>query len=127
MIVLLEWIGEFFIRLFEATGLWFVFLWRPIKTLFRPPVDVAEWLRQMVHVGTDSIPVVFLTTLFTGMVMALQTYTGFHRERHPLAASGVIPDTVVMVYGPRDEREIEIVWSILLTSYGFARGRRMNE
>lgn len=48
-------------------------------------------------------------------------------ERHPLAASGVIPDTVVMVYGPRDEREIEIVWSILLTSYGFARGRRVNE
>jgi len=79
VIVLLEWIGEFFIRLFEATGLWFVFLWRTIKTLFRPPVDVAEWLRQMVRVGTDSIPVVLLTTLFTGMVMALQTFTGFQR------------------------------------------------
>jgi phospholipid/cholesterol/gamma-HCH transport system permease protein len=33
----------------------------------------------MVRVGFDSIPVVFLTTLFTGMVMALQTYNGFAR------------------------------------------------
>jgi phospholipid/cholesterol/gamma-HCH transport system permease protein len=33
----------------------------------------------MVRVGVDSIPVVFLTTMFTGMVMALQTYNGFHR------------------------------------------------
>jgi phospholipid/cholesterol/gamma-HCH transport system permease protein len=45
----------------------------------RPPFDLAEWLRQMVRVGFDSIPVVFLTTLFTGMVMALQTYNGFAR------------------------------------------------
>src|SRR5258706_13110055 len=33
----------------------------------------------MVRVGVDSLPVVFLTTMFTGMVMALQTYNGFHR------------------------------------------------
>ncbi len=45
----------------------------------RPPFDVAELGRQMVRVGWDSIPVVFLTTLFTGMVMALQTYNGFAR------------------------------------------------
>jgi phospholipid/cholesterol/gamma-HCH transport system permease protein len=33
----------------------------------------------MVRVGVDSIPVVFLTTLFTGMVLALQTFNGFKR------------------------------------------------
>jgi phospholipid/cholesterol/gamma-HCH transport system permease protein len=36
-------------------------------------------MRQMVRVGVDSIPVVFLTTLFTGMVLALQTFNGFAR------------------------------------------------
>ena len=36
-------------------------------------------MRQMVRVGFDSIPVVFLTTLFTGMVLALQTFSGFAR------------------------------------------------
>ena len=76
---ILERIGRVFIRLFEETGLWFRMLWRTILWTFRPPFEGGEWLRQMVRVGVDSIPVVFLTTMFTGMVMALQTYNGFHR------------------------------------------------
>ena len=75
----LERIGRVFIRLFEETGLWFRMLWRTFLWTFRPPFEGREWLRQMVRVGVDSIPVVFLTTMFTGMVMALQTYNGFHR------------------------------------------------
>lgn len=75
----LERIGLVFIRLFEETGLWFRMLVRTILWTFRPPFEGIEWLRQMVRVGVDSVPVVFLTTMFTGMVMALQTYNGFHR------------------------------------------------
>ena len=75
----LEQIGRFFLRLFEQTGLWFRMLWRTILWSARPPFELTELLRQMVRVGVDSIPVVFLTTMFTGMVMALQTYNGFHR------------------------------------------------
>ncbi|MEP0773691.1 MAG: ABC transporter permease [Acidobacteriota bacterium] len=45
----------------------------------RPPFDLRQWVRQMVRVGVDSIPVVGLTAMFTGMVMALQTYRGFER------------------------------------------------
>lgn len=79
MITILDRIGRAFIRLFEQTGLWFDALWRTIVWAFRPPYDFGEWLRQMVRVGVDSIPVVFLTTMFTGMVLALQVYTGFQR------------------------------------------------
>jgi phospholipid/cholesterol/gamma-HCH transport system permease protein len=79
MNTILERIGLRFIRFFEQTGLWFYGLWRTIKWAFRPPYDVAEWFRQMVRVGVDSIPVVFLTTMFTGMVLGLQTFSGFQR------------------------------------------------
>jgi phospholipid/cholesterol/gamma-HCH transport system permease protein len=72
-------IGLRFIRVFEQTGLWFDGLWRTIKWTFRPPYDFGEWFRQMVRVGVDSIPVVFLTTMFTGMVLSLQTFSGFQR------------------------------------------------
>lgn len=51
-----------------------VFAWT-----FRPPFDLREAVRQMVKVGFDSIPVVFLTTMFTGAVMALQTFTVLRR------------------------------------------------
>jgi phospholipid/cholesterol/gamma-HCH transport system permease protein len=76
---LFEGIGQVFLRFFEQTGLWFRMLWRTILWAFRPPFDGAEWLRQMVRLGVDSIPVVFLTAMFTGMVLALQTYNGFAR------------------------------------------------
>ena len=79
MISILERIGLVFLRLFEQTGLWFRMLLRTIIWLGQPPFEVGEWLRQMVRVGVDSVPVVFLTTMFTGMVMALQMYNGFHR------------------------------------------------
>src|SRR5712692_4407820 len=75
----LENIGLVFLRLFEQTGLWFRMLWRTLVWTFRPPFEGGEWLRQMVRVGVDSIAVVFLTTMFTGMVFALETYNGFHR------------------------------------------------
>jgi phospholipid/cholesterol/gamma-HCH transport system permease protein len=79
MITILEKIGLAFLRVFEQTGLWFRMLWRTMSWSVQPPFEFGEWLRQMVRVGVDSVPVVFLTTMFTGMVMALQMYNGFHR------------------------------------------------
>lgn len=79
MTSVLENIGLVFLRLFEQTGLWFRMLWRTIVWAARPPFEPTEWLRQMVRVGVESVPVVFLTTMFTGMVFSLETYSGFHR------------------------------------------------
>jgi len=79
MIALFDQIGRVFQRLFEQTGLWFGMLGRTFAWGIRPPFEGREWLRQMVRVGVDSVPVVFLTAMFTGMVLALQTYNGFQR------------------------------------------------
>ncbi|HRC86716.1 MAG TPA: ABC transporter permease [Thermoanaerobaculia bacterium] len=46
-----------------------VLVWTP-----RRPWDFAELLRQMVRVGIQSVPVLLLTSTFTGMVMALQIF-----------------------------------------------------
>lgn len=75
----LEAIGRTILRLFEELGRFFQMLGATAAWAIRPPYDVPEHFRQMVRVGFDSIPVVFLTTLFTGMVMALQTFNGFAR------------------------------------------------
>jgi phospholipid/cholesterol/gamma-HCH transport system permease protein len=75
----LEWIGRAILRFLEDLGRFFQMLGSMLMWTPRPPYDVPEWLRQMVRVGVNSIPLVFLTTLFTGMVLALQTYNGFAR------------------------------------------------
>lgn len=79
MTAILDRIGLRFIALFEQIGIWFEALWRTAAWTFRPPWDLREWFRQMVRVGFDSLPVVILTSMFTGMVLALQTYIGFQR------------------------------------------------
>ena len=43
-------------------------------------------------------------------------------EMHPRARMGQGPRTSVMVFGPRDELELEVVWGILQASYAFAVG-----
>ncbi|MGE5276063.1 MAG: MlaE family ABC transporter permease [Acidobacteriota bacterium] len=75
----LEALGGVVLRVLEQIGRFFQMLGRTAFWAIRPPYDVPELLRQMVRVGWDSIPVVFLTALFTGMVMALQTFNGFAR------------------------------------------------
>jgi hypothetical protein len=42
-------------------------------------------------------------------------------ELHPLARAGVMPPTAMMVFGPRDAAELEVVWTILQASHAFAR------
>lgn len=76
---LLESIGRLILHVLEEMGRFFQMLGRVASWTLRPPWDGQELMRQMVRVGFDSIPVVFLTTLFTGMVLALQTYSGFAR------------------------------------------------
>jgi phospholipid/cholesterol/gamma-HCH transport system permease protein len=46
----------------------------------------------MVEIGYYSLPVVGLTAIFTGMVLALQSYTGFAR----FSAESAIPNVVVV-------------------------------
>jgi len=43
-------------------------------------------------------------------------------ELHPLARRGTAPPTLVMVYGPRNELELETVWRLIEASHRFARG-----
>jgi phospholipase/carboxylesterase len=43
-------------------------------------------------------------------------------ELHPLARTGRLPETLVMIYGPRDNVELEMIWQLVLSSYAFARG-----
>jgi phospholipid/cholesterol/gamma-HCH transport system permease protein len=77
-------------RFFDKMGRFFqmvgrIFVWTP-----RPPYDLRELFRQMVKVGFNSIPVVFLTAMFTGMVMALQMFTVLRRiNAESFVGSGV--------------------------------------
>jgi phospholipid/cholesterol/gamma-HCH transport system permease protein len=46
---------------------------RALAALVRPPYEARAWLRQMDQIGVRSFGVAAITTVFTGMVLALQT------------------------------------------------------
>ena len=66
-----------------------------IKTLLsslRSPWYTKQIFKQMLEIGFFSLPVVALTAIFTGMVLALQSYTGFSR----FSAEGSVATIVVL-------------------------------
>ncbi len=58
---------------FEEIGRFFEMLWGVLVWTPRRPWDWRQLMAQMVRVGVNSLPVILLTAMFTGMVMALQT------------------------------------------------------
>ncbi|MBI1216126.1 MAG: MlaE family lipid ABC transporter permease subunit [Alphaproteobacteria bacterium] len=76
----------------SAVGRLATFAGRGIYHCFTPPFYPRLLLRQLIDIGYYSLPVVGMTTLFTGMVLALQSYTGFSR----FSAEGAVATVVVL-------------------------------
>jgi len=90
--LLLRALGRAFLAFAAATGRFILFTLEAASHIFRPPYYFGHVLKQMVEIGYYSLPVVGLTAIFTGMVLALQTYTGFAR----FSAESAIPTVVVV-------------------------------
>ena len=88
----LQAIGHGVLALFGAVGRLALFALEATSHCARPPFYPRLLLRQMVEIGFYSLPVVGLTGLFAGMVLALQSYTGFSR----FSAESSIPTVVVL-------------------------------
>jgi phospholipid/cholesterol/gamma-HCH transport system permease protein len=72
-------IGRVFLVFLVGAGRFGLFTVRSVVNCVTPPWYPKLILRQMLNIGYFSLPVVGLTALFTGMVLALQSYTGFAR------------------------------------------------
>ncbi len=69
--------GRETISLVRETGLIMLLFLEALFWMFSPPFRIRHIFRQMEFIGVNSLFVVMLTSLFTGMVLALQTYYAF--------------------------------------------------
>lgn len=99
------------LRLFDAIGYWVLrFLNESGKVMslfgktliwtFRRPFDIRNLLKQIEEVGIKSVPVVLITGAFTGMVLALQSYTGFKRFNAEAFVGTVVALSMTRELGP---------------------------
>ena len=100
MLRFLAAVGAAFLTFLTATGRLAVFAGLALATAFTPPFYPGVMLRQMVSIGYFSLPVVGLTAVFTGMVLALQSYTGFSRFSAEGAVATVVVLSVTRELGP---------------------------
>jgi len=77
-----------------------IFALSGLSHVFRPPYYPRLVARSFLEIGFFSLPVVALTALFTGMVLALQSYTGFSRFNAESAIASVVVLSVTRELGP---------------------------
>ncbi|GHU05250.1 ABC transporter permease [Alphaproteobacteria bacterium] len=93
-------IGRIFIGFLEHVGRLTLFSVQSISHCVRAPVYFRLIGRQMLEIGYFSLPVVGLTAIFTGMVLALQSHTGFARFQAEGAVAAVVAVSITRELGP---------------------------
>ena len=75
------WIGDWVLttvhRLVEETGKVMIFLSESSRLIFAKPSRFPEIIRHMEFVGNESIGIIGLTGVFTGLALSFQIYLGF--------------------------------------------------
>lgn len=93
-------LGRVFLRFLAATGRLSIFASKAISAAFTPPYYFRSVGKQMIEIGYYSLPVVGLTAIFTGMVLALQSYTGFSRFNAESSIAAVVVISITRELGP---------------------------
>jgi len=96
---ILESIGRFAIRRAEEFGI-IVLLYVETMRQLTKKIRWRHIINQMSHLGVDSLSIVSLTLLFTGVVLTLQTATEFLRFGAASAVGGVIAIAIGRELGP---------------------------
>ncbi len=90
----IESLGKFILNFIEETGRMSSFLVDAVSWGFRSPFRVKVFLEQFIFVANKSFFIVALTSVFTGMVFAVQTYFGFKI----IKADGLVGPTTAVAY-----------------------------
>lgn len=85
----LEKIGSWVLQVLTYFGGIVLLLWHTVRQMrYRP--QAPHIIKQMAHLGVDTLPIIFLTMLFTGMVIALQTAHEFIKYGAQSTVGGIV-------------------------------------
>lgn len=93
-------IGRVFLAFLATVGRLARFSTVSVSHMARPPFYPRQILRQFLDIGYFSLPVVALTAIFSGMVLALQTHSGFSRFQAEGAVAMVVVLSLTRELGP---------------------------
>lgn len=95
-----ERIGHGVCEMLRVIGRISLFISNTISAAFTAPFYPKILWQQFINIGYYSLPVVGLTAIFTGMVLALQSYTGFSRFNAESAVASVVVLSITRELAP---------------------------
>jgi len=96
----LEKLGGHSLDLLQKIGGAFSLFLQAFKWTFTRPIYFRNIIQQMEAIGVQSIPVVLITSLSTGLVLALQSHTGFKRFHAENLVGTVVALSLTRELGP---------------------------
>jgi phospholipid/cholesterol/gamma-HCH transport system permease protein len=93
-------IGRFTIRRVQILGQSGIFLFTSLIQAFVPPFRVKRLLKEIEFVGSKSFLIVFVTALFTGMVLGLQGYYSLSQFGAEAALGIMVALSIIRELGP---------------------------
>lgn len=100
MLRLIALLGDLIIDFTREMGNMLILFFSVLGYTFSPPFNAKETVKQMNEIGVKSVAVVIVTAIFTGMVLALQTYTGFKRFGAEAMVGSVVALSMTREMGP---------------------------
>ena len=93
-------IGAFFLSFFEQSGRLSVFVGQTLAAMLRPPAYFRIIGQQIIRIGYFSLPVVALTSFFTGGALAIQIYYGGNQFNSEAIVSSIVALGITRELGP---------------------------
>jgi len=97
---LLQYLGRMGLGFVSQAGGMFLLFLSVLAYTFRPPYRVRLFFKQMEFVGVNSLLVVVLTALFSGMVIAFQSYRALSKFGGESLLGGLVALSLVRELGP---------------------------
>jgi len=87
---------DFFTSVGEATLLLLQAVW----FLFKKPPKLEHFVNQLAYIGAETLPVVLVTSFFSGGVIVVETYSTFHRFHAEYLLGAVVAISMARELGP---------------------------
>ncbi len=92
--------GERIIGFFQAVGEATLLALQAVWFLFKKPPKLEHFIKQLSYIGAETLPVVAVTSFFSGGVIVVETYSTFHRFNAESLLGAVVAISMARELGP---------------------------
>lgn len=93
-------LGDEFMSFFFYIGGMTILFGNTLVAVITPPLNRKRIMQQMIRIGINSLPLVFLTSIFTGMVLAFQSAYQMQKISGEIYVASLVALSLVRELGP---------------------------